>query len=135
MNRPYVILKIALGIRAFPGASRQELANRLNTHLKTISTYFYEAEMVSRSWLPTLVTPEQLQILSGADLTVLYYLYTAEPGNKVHHHCYNVNMCDKTFEKALRNLRAMQLIEPGTRGKINMYNINKLVDRVDTVLN
>jgi predicted MarR family transcription regulator len=103
--------------------------------IKSIYTYYHQAEMVSRSWLPNLVTAEQLKRLSGSDLTVLYYLYTAEPRQKVISHCFNVNMAERTFKKALKNLRKENLIEQGTKGKMNSYTIQHIPAEVAHILN
>jgi predicted MarR family transcription regulator len=135
MNRPYIILKIALGIHMYPNYRAFYLSEMIGEPIKSIYTYYTEAEMVSQSWLPNLITPEQLKVLSGSDLTVLYYLYTADPDTKILTHCFNVNMAERTFKKALRNLRRENLIEQGVKGRINSYTISKIPTEVAHSLN
>lgn len=122
----YSVIKIAIGIRMFPNLKAKQLAEQLKMPIKAIYTYYSEAEMYSRSWIPNLVTPEQLVQLSGVELTVLHYLYTAEPGLKISVHCFKLGMADKTFSKALRKLRELDLIDKGVSGRISVYNIKKL---------
>jgi predicted MarR family transcription regulator len=135
MNSPYIVLKIALGIRMYPNYRAYPLAEMLGEPIKSIYTYYAEAEMVSRSWLPNLVTAEQLKRLSGSDLTVLYYLYTAEPRQKIIAHCFNVNMAERTFKKALSRLRKENLIEQGVKGKMNSYSIRKIPEAISQLVN
>lgn len=131
----YSVIKIAIGIRMFPNLKAKQLAEQLKMPIKAIYTYYSQAEMYSRSWIPNLVTAEQLTQLSGAELTVLYYLYTAQPGLKISAHAFDLGMSDKTFGKALRKLRELDLIDKGITGKLNVYNIKKLESEFPLLLN
>jgi predicted MarR family transcription regulator len=133
--KSYAVIKIAIGIRMFPNLKAKQLAEQLKMPIKAIYTYYSQAEMYSRSWIPNLVTPEQLVQLSGAELTVLYYLYTAEPQLKISAHAFELGMADKTFSKALKKLREMDLIDKGIAGKLNVYNIKKLEPAFAQILN
>jgi predicted MarR family transcription regulator len=133
--KSYAVIKIAIGIRMFPNLKAKQLAEQLKMPIKAIYTYYSQAEMYSRSWIPNLVTPEQLVQLSGAELTVLYYLYTAEPQLKISAHAFELGMADKTFSKCLRKLRQLQLIPEGVTGKVNVYTINKIDTPLAQILN
>lgn len=122
----FSVMKIALGIRMYPGLKAKELSKEINVSLRNLYALYAEADMYSRSWLPNLVTKEQLRELSGSALTVLYYLYTAEKGRKREYHIYELKMSERTFRKALRQLRDHKLIEEGTMGKISTFNITPL---------
>lgn len=131
----YSVIKIAVGIRMFPNLKAKQLAEQLGISPRTIYTYYSQAEMYSRSWLPNLVTAEQLTQLSGADLAVLYYLYTAEPSLKITAHAYNLGMCSKAFGASLRNLRELELIDKGINGKLIIPNVKKLEPAIAQILN
>jgi predicted MarR family transcription regulator len=133
--KSYAVIKIAIGIRMFPNLKAKQLAEQLKMPIKAIYTYYSQAEMYSRSWIPNLVTPEQLVQLAGTELTVLYYLYTAEPGQKISVHAFNLNMAEKTFCKALRKLRQLKLIPEGVNGKPNVYTIKKIQEPLAQLLN
>jgi predicted transcriptional regulator len=49
-------------------------------------------------------------------------------------HSFNANMCEKTFQKALRNLRKLGLIEQGIKGRMNSYTITSIPAYVEEVL-
>lgn len=123
MMQSYNVMKIAIGMRMYPGLKVKELSKEINVSLRSMYTLYAEADMYSRSWLPNLVTKEQLRELSGSSLTVLYYLYTAEKGHKRDYHIYELKMSERTFRKAIKQLRQHKLIEEGTMGKISDFNI------------
>lgn len=131
----YSVIKIAIGIRMFPNLKAKQLAEQLKMPIKAIYTHYSEAEMYSRSWIPNLVTLEQLIQLSGAELTVLHYLYTAEPNLKIVTHAFKLGMSDKTFMKCLRKLRELELIDKGSNGKLINPNIKKLEPAFAQILN
>jgi predicted MarR family transcription regulator len=131
----YSVIKIAIGIRMFPHLKAKQLAEQIKMPIKAIYTHYSEAEMYARSWIPNLVTPEQLVQLSGVELTVLHYLYTAEPSLKVAEHCFRLGMSDKTFQKSLRKLRELDLVDKGVKGKLVTHNIKKLEPAFAQILN
>jgi predicted transcriptional regulator len=135
MFQSYNVIKIALGIRMYPELKAKELAKTINVSLKSIYTLYSEAEMYSRCYIPNLVTKEQLRELSGSDLTVLYYLYTAEKGKKREFHLYELNIAERTFRKSLTNLRKYGLIKDGIQGKINNYTVNPVSEPFQPILN
>lgn len=122
----YSVLKIAIGLRYFPELSAIGLAKKLKLSLRTVRTHFESAKLHSKIYIPNLVTEPQLVLLSGADLTVLYYLYTADPSLKNTEHCYTLNMSNCTFAKALCNLRAICAISERTSRLKYTYNIKTL---------
>jgi len=122
----YSVIKIAIGIRMFPHLTGKQLAAQLKMPLRTFYTHYGEAEMYARSWIPNLVTAEQLVQLSGAELTVLHYLYTAEPNLKISAHAHNLGMSDKTLQKSLRKLRQLELVDTGVSGKLISCHVKKI---------
>ena len=126
MMQSFNVMKIALGIRMHPQLKAKELAKEINVSLRCLYALYAEADMYSRSWLPNLVTKEQLRELSGSALTVLYYFYTAEKGMKRAYHIHELKMAERTFRKAVKELRKHKLIEEGASGKIHNFDVTPL---------
>jgi predicted MarR family transcription regulator len=124
--KSYAVIKIAIGIRMFPELKSKQLAEQLKIPIKAIYTYYAQASMYARSWIPNLVTAEQLVELTGTQLTVLHYLYTADPDLKIIAHAHCLGMSAKAFNCSLKKLRELDLVNKGTSGKVSIYIINKI---------
>jgi hypothetical protein len=104
------ILKITLGLRIFPDLNATNRAKKLNIALRTYYKYCDFATVYCEDLLK-LLTPDQICILSGTELSILQYLLTADLSKNNTYHCMNCVITDNTFRLATQKFKEMGIFK------------------------